>query len=153
MRKEYDFSKGKRGATVPPDPRKTQICIRIDTKTLNWFRQRVHEAGGGNYQTMINDALKDFIGRQSITKASMVTNVAETMVTNLAGSTTVSGTLACSTGIMSAISIGEVWTGTANAHAHIPGVWTAHTHIAGANKPDLMVKKEQDERKKYPLAA
>ena len=61
MRKEYDFSKGKRGATIPPDPRKTRITIRIDTKILNWFRKMVHEAGGGNYQTMINDALKSYI--------------------------------------------------------------------------------------------
>jgi hypothetical protein len=61
MRKEYDFSKGTRGATIPPDPRKTRITIRIDTKILNWFRQRVHEAGGGSYQTMINDALKNHI--------------------------------------------------------------------------------------------
>ncbi len=61
MRKEYDFSKAKRGAIVPPDRKKTRITIRLDTKILNWFRQRVHEAGGGNYQTMINDALKSYI--------------------------------------------------------------------------------------------
>jgi hypothetical protein len=61
MRKEFDFSKGKRGPIIPPDPRKTRITIRIDTKILNWFRERVHEAGGGNYQTMINDALKNYI--------------------------------------------------------------------------------------------
>jgi hypothetical protein len=61
MRKEYDFSKGTRGATIAPDPRKTRITIRIDTKILNWFRQRVHEAGGGSYQKMINDALKNHI--------------------------------------------------------------------------------------------
>ena len=61
MRKEYDFSKGIRGATIPPNPRKTRITIRIDTKILNWFRQQVHEAGGGSYQTMINDALKNHI--------------------------------------------------------------------------------------------
>ncbi|MCX5891336.1 MAG: BrnA antitoxin family protein [Deltaproteobacteria bacterium] len=60
MRKEYDFSKAK--LVVPPiDRRKTRITIRIDTKTLNWFRQRVHGAGGGNYQTMINEALKSYI--------------------------------------------------------------------------------------------
>lgn len=60
MRKEYDFSNAK--LVVPPiDPRKTRITIRIDTKVLNWFRQRVHEAGGGNYQTMINEALKSYI--------------------------------------------------------------------------------------------
>jgi hypothetical protein len=61
MRKEYDFSKGKRGAIVPPDRRKTRITIRVDTKILNWFRQQVHEAGGGNYQTMINEALRSYI--------------------------------------------------------------------------------------------
>jgi hypothetical protein len=61
MRKEYDFSKGKRGPIIPPDPRKTRITIRLDTKILKWFWQRVDEAGGGNYQTMINNALKSYI--------------------------------------------------------------------------------------------
>jgi len=60
MRKEYDFSKAK--LVVPPiDPRKTRITIRLDTKILKWFWQRVDEAGGGNYQTMINEALKSYI--------------------------------------------------------------------------------------------
>jgi len=60
MREEYNFSKAE--LVVPlKDPKKTRITIRIDTKTLNWFRQRVHEAGGGNYQTLINDALKSHI--------------------------------------------------------------------------------------------
>lgn len=60
MRKEYDFSGAK--LVVPPkDPRKTRITIRIDTKILNWFRRRVNEAGGGNYQTMINEILKSYI--------------------------------------------------------------------------------------------
>jgi hypothetical protein len=61
MRKEYDFSKAKRGPVIPPDPRKTRITIRLDTKILKWFWQRVDEAGGGNYQTMINEALKSYI--------------------------------------------------------------------------------------------
>ena len=60
MRKEYDFSKAK--LVIPPkDPRKTRITIRLDTKILKWFWQRVNEAGGGNYQTMINEALKSYI--------------------------------------------------------------------------------------------
>ena len=63
MRKEYDFSKAK--LVVPHiDPRKTRITIRIDTQILNWFRRRVDEAGGGNYQTMINEALKSYIRHQ-----------------------------------------------------------------------------------------
>jgi hypothetical protein len=61
MRKEYDFSQGKRGPVIPPDPRKTRITIRLDTKILKWFWQRVDEAGGGNYQTMINEVLKRHI--------------------------------------------------------------------------------------------
>jgi hypothetical protein len=60
-KKEDDFSKGKRGPVIPPDPRKTRITIRIDTKILDWFRRTVNDAGGGNYQTMINEALKRYI--------------------------------------------------------------------------------------------
>ena len=29
---------------------------------LQWFREQVHAAGGGNYQTLINSALRDYIG-------------------------------------------------------------------------------------------
>ena len=45
----------------PLDPKKTRITIRLDTKILKWFWERVDEAGGGNYQTMINEALKGYI--------------------------------------------------------------------------------------------
>jgi hypothetical protein len=61
MKAEYDFSKGKRGAVVPVPPGKTRITIRIDDEVLDWFRDQVHRAGGGNYQTLINDALKEHI--------------------------------------------------------------------------------------------
>lgn len=58
-RKEsYDFSKGRRGAVVPVPPGKTRITIRIDTDVLDWFRQQVNAAGGGNYQTLMNDVLR-----------------------------------------------------------------------------------------------
>ena len=61
---EFDFSKGKRGAVVASSPNKTRITIRLDTDLLNWFRSQVHEAGGGNYQTLINDALREHIQTQ-----------------------------------------------------------------------------------------
>lgn len=69
MKREYDFSKGKRGAVVPPEPGKTRITIRLDNEILDHFRKRVHEMGGGNYQTLINDALREHIGREGIEKA------------------------------------------------------------------------------------
>ncbi len=61
MKKEYDFSKGKRGAIVTPTSGKTRITIRLDDDILTWFRETVQGAGGGNYQTLINDALRDYI--------------------------------------------------------------------------------------------
>ena len=64
MKKEYNFSKGKRGAVVPAPKGKTRITIRIDDDILNWFRGEVDAAGGGNYQTLINDALREHITRQ-----------------------------------------------------------------------------------------
>jgi len=60
MKKEYDFSKGKRGAILP-SPGKTRITIRIDDDILEWFRVQVHKAGGGSYQTLMNEALRRFI--------------------------------------------------------------------------------------------
>lgn len=61
MEAEYDFSQGKRGAIDPTPPGKTRITIRLDDEVLDWFREQVHSAGGGNYQTMINEALRQHI--------------------------------------------------------------------------------------------
>jgi hypothetical protein len=64
MRKNYDFSKAKRGAVLPALSGKTRITIRIDDDVLDWFRKQVHEAGGGNYQTMMNRALREYMEGQ-----------------------------------------------------------------------------------------
>mgnify|MGYP001819306333 CR=1 FL=1 len=61
MRKEYDFRKAKRGSVLPVSKGKTRITIRIDDDVLAWFKDQVHKAGGGNYQTLINQALRDYI--------------------------------------------------------------------------------------------
>ena len=63
MRKEYDFSTGRRGAILPSHG-KTRITIRLDDDLLDWFRTQVDHAGGGNYQTLINEALRKFIASQ-----------------------------------------------------------------------------------------
>ena len=63
MRKEYDFSKAKRGAVVSVPKGKTRITIRLDDDVLAWFKEQVHRAGGGNYQTLINAALREHIKR------------------------------------------------------------------------------------------
>lgn len=63
MKREYDFSKAKRGPVIPVPKGKTRITIRLDDDILDWFRQQVDQAGGGNYQTLINDALREHIRR------------------------------------------------------------------------------------------
>jgi uncharacterized protein (DUF4415 family) len=60
-----DFSKGKRGSIITPDPNKVRITIRLDADVINHFKKIVNEAGGGNYQTLINNALRDQIKEQN----------------------------------------------------------------------------------------
>lgn len=67
MPADIDFSHAKRAKHVPALARlqaenagKERITIRLDAAVLAWFRAQV--AGGGNYQTLINEALKAHIG-------------------------------------------------------------------------------------------
>ena len=64
MKREYDFSRGKRGAVVPQTG-KTRITIYIDDDVLEAFRDRA-DASGRGYQTMINDALRAYLGKASL---------------------------------------------------------------------------------------
>jgi uncharacterized protein (DUF4415 family) len=61
QRRGVDFSRGRRGAVVPPAKGKTRITIRIDTDVLDWFREEVNRAGGGNYQTLMNEVLRQHV--------------------------------------------------------------------------------------------
>ena len=63
MKDEYDFSKGKRGALLSSKG-KTRITIYIDDSILEEFRARAEETGTG-YQTMINDALNEYLSKTS----------------------------------------------------------------------------------------
>lgn len=59
MRKEYDFSKGKRGAVIPA-PGKTRVTIMLDNDVIEAFRVKAESIGTG-YQTLINAALREVI--------------------------------------------------------------------------------------------
>lgn len=63
MKREYDFSKSRRGAVVAVPQGKTRITIRLDDDILAWFREQVQRAGGGNYQTLINEVLRQHMHR------------------------------------------------------------------------------------------
>lgn len=61
MKAEYDFSDAKRGAVVPQTG-KTRITMYLDDVILEEFRNRADAAGKG-YQTLINDALRDYLSK------------------------------------------------------------------------------------------
>jgi hypothetical protein len=61
MKKEYDFSRARRGPVIPQSG-KTRITIYLDDDILEAFRDRAESAGRG-YQTLINDALRDHLGK------------------------------------------------------------------------------------------
>lgn len=72
---EYDFDNAQQGAIVTLPKGKTRITIRIDTDILDWFRNQVHKAGGGNYQTLINEALREYIQQVSGTLEGKIRKV------------------------------------------------------------------------------
>ena len=66
--RDIDFTNAKRGPVIPPEIGKAKISIRLDNRVLEYFRAIVENAGGGNYQTLINDALMEYIQQQSMLK-------------------------------------------------------------------------------------
>jgi len=62
MKKEYDFSKGKRGPVVKTKG-KTRITMYLDDDILAVYRQQGDELGQG-YQTLINEALRETIKKK-----------------------------------------------------------------------------------------
>ncbi len=63
MKANYDFSKARRGPVATPSEKKVRITIRLDRDIVVWFKSKVEEQGGGNYQTMVNEALWAYIER------------------------------------------------------------------------------------------
>ena len=75
MKAQYDFTGGKRGPVLKTPPGKTRITIRIDDDLLQWFRKQVHAAGGGSYQTLINSALREYVGTKLRARAKTTSQI------------------------------------------------------------------------------
>ena len=63
MKKEYDFSKGKRGAVLRVSPGRVKVTIRLDQDLVDWFGETVDASGGGDSQDLMNQALREFMKR------------------------------------------------------------------------------------------
>ncbi len=46
---------------MPATPGKTRITIRLDNDVIEHFQDIIDRAGGGNYQSLINNALCEYI--------------------------------------------------------------------------------------------
>ncbi|MEO7760981.1 MAG: BrnA antitoxin family protein [Casimicrobiaceae bacterium] len=67
--RDIDFSHARRGPVIRIEPGKTKISIRLDNLVIEHFRSLVESTGGGNYQTLINDALVASIHQNSMLDA------------------------------------------------------------------------------------
>ena len=54
---------------------KTRITIRLDDDVLDWFRAEVNTAGGGNYQTLINHALREYVQSRKLSLEEVLRRV------------------------------------------------------------------------------
>ena len=68
MKRQYDLSKGKRGPVIPLPAEKVRITIRLDRDVVDYFCDKVRKAHRGNYQTLINDALREHMQRPDLAK-------------------------------------------------------------------------------------
>ena len=73
MKKEYDFSKGKRGAVLPAEG-KTRITIYLDDVVIDRFKSLSEKTGKG-YQTLVNDALRTHLGKEATLTASTLRRI------------------------------------------------------------------------------
>lgn len=82
MKKVYDFSKGKRGAVIP-NSGKTRITIYVDEAVIRRFKAASERTGKG-YQTLINEALKSYVGltEQPVTQELVRKIVREELAAN-----------------------------------------------------------------------
>jgi len=65
MKSEYDFSKGKRGRVLQPEPEpegKSRLLIRLDQEIVDRFLEMAERSGGSvSYETLINSALQEYL--------------------------------------------------------------------------------------------
>ena len=67
--RDIDFSRARRGSVIGAQPGKVKISIRLDARVVDHFKGLVERQGGGNYQSLINDALVAYIQRSAMIDA------------------------------------------------------------------------------------
>jgi hypothetical protein len=73
------------GALDPIPAGKTRITIRIDDDILDWFRNEIDSIGGGNYQTLMNQALREYVLRRQEPLEEILRRVVREELHSMAG--------------------------------------------------------------------
>jgi len=76
--RDIDFSQAKRGSVVKPQPGKTKIYLCLDDSVVEFFRALADQTGGGNYHTLINDVLVEYLHQQTVIEASSLREASNT---------------------------------------------------------------------------
>lgn len=80
-----DWDNAKRGPIFSPDPNKVRITIRLDRDVIDHFKQIVLDAGGGSYQNLMNEALRQHIALEDGSLEDLLRRVIREELTSLAG--------------------------------------------------------------------
>ena len=64
---EFDFSNATVGPVVSAKGVKLPVSIRLDAEVISYFKEKAGRIGQkAKYQTLINEALKEYIGTESL---------------------------------------------------------------------------------------
>lgn len=75
MKANYDFSEARRGAVIPQPGNKIRITIRLDRDIVSWFKSKAESEGGGNYQTLLNEALRAYTQQEDSSLENLLRKV------------------------------------------------------------------------------
>ena len=72
---DHEISRERNGAVLEPSSGQTSVTIRLDEDIVRWYRTRAHQNGTGNYQTLINLALREYMAKPSVSLEETLRNV------------------------------------------------------------------------------
>ena len=84
LEKEFDFSKATKGPIVSGSSVKLPVSIRLDGDVIDYFKDLADKTGGkAKYQTLINEALKEYIAGNNIKQLLLSQEFAEQLASTL----------------------------------------------------------------------
>ena len=81
---EFDFSRASKGPIVSAKGVKLPVSIRLDSEVIDFFKKQAEEIGGkARYQSLINEALKEYVAGANIKNLLLSDEFIKTLSDNL----------------------------------------------------------------------